>query len=289
MDESIWVTTDLKTQARSIPVLSVISGWFQQTGPNGVYMSVNPAVSSDVPRSNANVGRKRSFLLEFDKIPLGDQKRLIDQAGIPYTTAIYSGGKSIHFILKVDKDLSDAEYKEFFVKLHAMTGAQADEATGDPARWSRLPSAFRESTGRQQIVLDVRKTVRYEDLRTILSKPYLEEAWRGSAAFKKLNRVEDPAERGSFRDVVSWYIHQYLGSSYSGNAFVRCPVCAEEGRDNTGDNLHVSGPDMLAHCFSSPDEHNSRLYKAIRELQAQTHAQHFSGASVMDMAVMACE
>ena len=62
--------------------------------------------SADKPRRcDKNVVAYRNILIEMDSIPVEDQAEFIEKTGLPYTTSVFSGGKSIHYIISLKTQL----------------------------------------------------------------------------------------------------------------------------------------------------------------------------------------
>lgn len=126
------------------------------------YFSINPL---RVSRKDANVTCFRNFLIEFDNLPLEEQTQKM--ASIPYTSAVFSGGKSIHFIISLETPLKTIEeYKNIAYRLQQLL-PDMDKACSNPSRLSRTPEAFRDN-GIQQHIVNVNEKVRNEDLLKLL-------------------------------------------------------------------------------------------------------------------------
>src|SRR4051812_43576848 len=52
-------------------------------------------------RADCNVSAFRNILVEMDSVPLAEQWTVIRDCGMPFTTSVYSGGKSIHFVISL--------------------------------------------------------------------------------------------------------------------------------------------------------------------------------------------
>jgi len=101
----------------------------------------------------------RSFLIEFDDRSLKAQYDFAKEIGLPYTTIVYSGHRSLHFIISLATALlSIADYKETAIRLmRAVPGA--DKSTKDPCRFSRAPMALREDTGKVQGIVEIKERI----------------------------------------------------------------------------------------------------------------------------------
>jgi len=56
-------------------------------------------------RADINVSQFRNFMFEMDNESLEAQGKILESCGIPWTSIIYSGGKSYHVILSLLKDI----------------------------------------------------------------------------------------------------------------------------------------------------------------------------------------
>lgn len=124
-------------------------------------------------RSDKNVVCYRNFLLELDKMALDDQIAYV-RSRIPYTTCVYSGGASYHFIVSLETPLqSSAEYQTFARRLHRAL-PEADPATKNPSRFSRLPFRIRPDTRKLQELISLNERISFAALDKVLPKV---EAW----------------------------------------------------------------------------------------------------------------
>lgn len=121
-------------------------------------------------RADCNVTKFRNILIEMDKVPLELQDQLIAEKGVPYSTAVYSGGKSIHYIISlVTPCAGQKEYKRLVERVYRAVGKTlVDIANKNPSRLSRLPGHFRQDTGHIQKLLAVKGRVPNEMLETWL-------------------------------------------------------------------------------------------------------------------------
>ena len=111
-------------------------------------------------RSSGCVKEFRYLLLESDKLPLNQQVPLLAGLGLPVVAMTFSGGKSIHAILKVDKipgvgSIKDlAEWKQKIGDIFRfLLPLGLDGATKDPVRLSRLPGIWRPDKQKFQQLL----------------------------------------------------------------------------------------------------------------------------------------
>ena len=116
-------------------------------------------------RSNANVKEYSYLVLESDSLPLDQQIPLVCGLGLKPVSMTFSGGKSIHSLLKVvdvprgeavkDQATWDAIVKKDFFAQIAPLGF--DKATSNPARLSRMPGIYRPDKGTFQSLIYINK------------------------------------------------------------------------------------------------------------------------------------
>ena len=120
-------------------------------------------------REDLNCTAFRNFLVEMDYGPLADQLAYIKTVGLPYSAAIFSGNKSIHFLVSLDTDLpSESVYRtmsEWILNVLTL----ADPMTKNPSRSIRIPGAIREP-GKKQLLIECKGPVKLEDLVAWLKK-----------------------------------------------------------------------------------------------------------------------
>jgi hypothetical protein len=117
------------------------------------YQDLNPSAEWHSPttprRADINVICFRNFLIELDHMPLNQQVEYVTSK-LPVTSIIYSGGSSYHFIISlVTPLLNYTEYMNWSKRIHLMV-PEADKATKNPSRLSRLPDVIRPDTDKMQ-------------------------------------------------------------------------------------------------------------------------------------------
>lgn len=98
-------------------------------------------------RADHNVTKHRNFLVECDNLSTDEQMRLVQGSGLPYSCCVYSGKKSLHFIVSLNTPLPSIEVyraasKRLLWGLYCL-GIPCDQSTGNPSRLSRLPGVLR--------------------------------------------------------------------------------------------------------------------------------------------------
>lgn len=118
----------------------------------GAWICFNPVDGQG--RRDANITEYRYALVESDEQDLDRQAAIIHQMELPLAALVYSGGKSIHAIVKVDA--SDyAEYRkrvDYLYNTCRKNGLQIDQQNRNPSRLSRMPGVLRN--GQKQCLLE---------------------------------------------------------------------------------------------------------------------------------------
>lgn len=121
-----------------------------------IFFAINPMDQSKT-RADSSVIQYRNILIEMDKIPLDKQEEHIKEIRMPYTTAVFSGSKSIHYIISLESELQDEqEYRALVKRVYKAVGDDiVDQSNKNPSRFSRFPGSFRPTTGKLQQLLFV--------------------------------------------------------------------------------------------------------------------------------------
>lgn len=109
----------------------------------GAWICFNPMDGGG--RRNENVTDFRYALVECDNMELGKQQAIIRQLELPCAALVYSGGKSVHSIVRVDAP-DYAEYRRRVDYLYAAcqkNGLTIDQQNRNPSRLSRMPGILR--------------------------------------------------------------------------------------------------------------------------------------------------
>ena len=140
-NEHIWITNSLRHRGwcRTAEYwLDDIAKHGVPTGEEGAWLKLNPMSQFGI--SNQDVHHFRHVLCEADTGTIEEQIRLSETLPYPIVSAVHSGSKSIHFLLRVNAE--EKSYAAIVKELHAQY-PQFDQACKDPARWTRLAGACR--------------------------------------------------------------------------------------------------------------------------------------------------
>ena len=109
----------------------------------GAWVRINPLDGRGV--KNENVTAFRYALVESDCMPPEQQNALIRELELPVATLVYSGGKSVHAIVRIDAENYD-EYRkrvDYLYNICRKNGLEIDRQNRNPSRLSRLPGVRR--------------------------------------------------------------------------------------------------------------------------------------------------
>lgn len=109
----------------------------------GAWIRFNPLDGKGV--KNENVTAFRFALIESDCMTLGEQNALIRELELPVACLVYSGGKSLHAIVRIEAS-SYEEYRtrvDYLYTVCEKNGLQLDRQNRNPSRLSRLPGVWR--------------------------------------------------------------------------------------------------------------------------------------------------
>jgi len=120
-------------------------------------------------RQDLNCTAFRNFLVELDYGPLPEQLAYVKRLGMPFSAAIFSGNKSIHFLISLDKDLPSEKVYRMFSEWILGVVSLADQNTKNPSRSIRIPGAYREP-GKKQLLIEMPGVVKTEELVAWLNK-----------------------------------------------------------------------------------------------------------------------
>lgn len=118
----------------------------------GAWIRFNPLDGKGV--KNENVTEYRYALVESDSMPIEQQNAVIRELELPVALLVYSGGKSLHAIVKIDAPNYE-EYRkrvDYLYKVCKENGLDIDRQNRNPSRLSRMPGVTRD--GRKQFIVD---------------------------------------------------------------------------------------------------------------------------------------
>lgn len=118
----------------------------------GAWIRFNPLDGLDV--RNSNVTEYRYALVESDNLEIGKQSSIIRELELPVAVLMFSGGKSIHAIVRIDaSDYKEYQKRvEYLYEICAKNGLAVDTQNKNPSRLSRLPGCIRGD--KKQFIID---------------------------------------------------------------------------------------------------------------------------------------
>jgi len=145
----------------SIPLENVKSGTVtlvsqnpdveRQHVPSGslTLVALNPIAEY---RNDAGVTAYRNFLVEMDYGTPDTQMEYAQSIGLPYSAVVFSGNKSLHFLISLEEDLPNEGVYRKLAEWTLAIATMADPNTKNPSRSIRIPGAMREPGKYQSLV-----------------------------------------------------------------------------------------------------------------------------------------
>ena len=117
----------------------------------GAWIRFNPMDGKGV--GNKNVAAFRYALVESDTLSLGQQISIMEEMQLPIAVMLYSGGKSIHAIVRIDAKDSDEYFERvnYLYKACENNQLSIDRQNKNPSRLSRMPGIVRN--GKKQRII----------------------------------------------------------------------------------------------------------------------------------------
>ncbi len=134
-------------------------------------------------RADINVSSYRNLLIEMDKMELPAQLEHMRTIELPYSTCVFSGGKSYHWIISLKTPVSTrTEYNRLVSRVYSAVGRDlVDHACKNPSRFSRVPGHIRLDKNRIQDLIAVNGRVDNERL----------ENWLLSRGIPKVDQAQE--------------------------------------------------------------------------------------------------
>lgn len=120
-------------------------------------------------RHDINCYKFRNFLIEMDTGPLAQQLDYIKRLGMPYSAIVFSGGKSLHFLVSLDKDLPNEKMYRLFSNWTLGIVSLSDQNCQNPSRSIRIPGAER-TPGKFQKLVELVGPVKTKDFYAWLNR-----------------------------------------------------------------------------------------------------------------------
>jgi len=202
----------------SIPQTSILSGEVTLVSPNqkvGIQkvkteeltlLCINAAKGF---RKDGNITSCRTFLFELDVGSLKSQIDYVKTLNLPTSASIYSGNKSIHFLVVLEEPLDLATYRKIY-QWALNIGTLFDQNCKNPSRSVRIPGVIRSDTGKKQTLIELKSRVKLENFMTWLNKyPHLRP--------KEREERKSLTSENSYDNLSEWFKKQLRdGIDFSG-------------------------------------------------------------------------
>lgn len=134
-------------------------------GENLLLVALNPIKGW---RGDEGCTAYRNFLVEMDGYELKAQIEYMKRLELPYSAIVFSGSKSMHFLISLDTDLPSEKVWRLFAQWILSIAALADQQTKNPSRGIRIPGGHR-AEGLQRLV-EFKGPVKLSELTAFLKK-----------------------------------------------------------------------------------------------------------------------
>lgn len=118
----------------------------------GAWIRFNPLDGKGC--KNQNVTDFKYALVESDSMPIAEQNALLRELELPIACLVYSGGKSLHAIVKIEAaDMREYRKRvDYLYNICKKNGLDVDTQNRNPSRLSRMPGVTRN--GKKQFLVD---------------------------------------------------------------------------------------------------------------------------------------
>ncbi len=256
---------DLRRTAEKPEFFSEVFGNY--TPEAGVWIRVNPVTGKlkegQKGIRDKDITRFENALVECDTLPLEDQLKKIKELNLPYKALVYSGGKSIHAVVRVDaKNSADYQDRVKWLYEYCHTyGFPVDDQTKNPSRMSRLPGCNRGT--QKQFLIETAKPISFDDFK----KTAIAEQEANQLPLICLESMRNPKDRPPLAEpLIEGLVrrgHKLIisGPSKAGKSFalISLAVAVAEGKEWMGFkcqqgkvlylNFEIDGPSFIDRMF----------------------------------------
>lgn len=241
---------------------AAIGDWKKQAG---AWIHMNPLDGKGT--SDKNVTKYRYALVESDDVPVAEQEKVFRELELPIATLVYSGGKSIHALVRIDAPNED-EYKkrvDYLYQYLEEKGISIDPQNRNPSRLTRMPGVTRNGKRQHLIATNIGKKSWTDWVDS------LAEESKGLPPIVSLDTIRDnpPALPETVIEGILRRGHKMLiaGASKAGKSFLLMELCIAiaEGRSwlgftcKQGRVLYIN----LEICAESAYDRFFRIYEAM--------------------------
>lgn len=273
-DELIWSGNTYNVKKYPLSFQNTINK-LQNLKPtnDGIFVGLNPAKSLISGLSIGEVLSCRNFLIEIDIVAgIEEQIRLIKLSQIPYSSLVFSGGKSVHVVVSLDEPWSDVlvSYKDVHEALCKKLSVFADKNTNSPACTTKAPGFFRinkDGISTEQYLIEIRGRIERDCLMDCIGDELSRLRMKARVANSPRKKSGSHGSSNA-RDLLSQYVYGLKGvSCVNSNVTVQCPLCELEGSDRSKNNLSIdlSGEKPLTCCHR--DKYGHGFVEIIKHLK----------------------
>lgn len=206
-DDDTIAVSDSQFAYHAVPISSVLSGEVTLVSPNSnvpirkvkstklILLALNPIKGF---RRDAGVYKFKNFLLELDVGSQNEQLNYMKTLGIPYSAAIFSGSKSIHFLISLGSLIPNEKSYLIIYEWMLNVGSLFDQNCKNASRSIRICGALRPETGKEQELIEFKGQVHINDLAAWLNKHP-----EGRPKEKQINTI---SETPDFNKIKDWAI-----------------------------------------------------------------------------------
>lgn len=246
----------------------------------GAWICFNPVDGTG--RKDANITAYRYALVECDNMDLGRQQAIIKQLELPCAALVYSGGKSVHAIVKVDAP-DYTEYRKRVDYLYAAcqkNGLTLDQQNRNPSRLSRMPGILRGSQRQTLLETNIGKSC-WDEWRDWLEAETDElPDWHTSKDFSDIRPLREPLIEDVLRKDHKMMI---AGPSKAGKSFALIELCIAiaEGTTWMGRFRCAQGKVLYLNLELDPDSCMHRFQDVYNALELRPD--HFENIAIWDL------
>lgn len=194
----------------------------------GAWIRFNPLDGRGV--SNENVAEYRYALVESDNLEIEKQKALMEELKLPIAVMTFSGGKSVHAIVRIDA-ITEQDYREkvdYLYKTCEKNGLSIDKQNKNASRMTRMPGVIRGDK-KQFIIAENIGFDSFEEWRNYIED--LKDTYPDIIDFASLNEL--PALSPELIEGILRKGHKMLisGASKAGKSFllIELAMCITKG------------------------------------------------------------
>ena len=274
-DEFIWFGSCYRSNKIAKSQTDLLKLDSSRPSVDGYFVCLNPANQLGDRHGKEAISKYRNILIECDDMKLSQQESFFRRKQLPFSTLTYSGGKSLHAVIAMEKPFqSEQEYKLIHDRITFALCELNDAETNKVSTFTRLPDFFRQNNSgiRMQANLEIGRRISIDELETFL-KPTNKEYFK-SKAFIECTKFESRSYSHKYddeNDTLQRSVHEILEAYVERNEFkksaydqyqLRCPICARGGGDSQSDHLSINLSKGLWNCFAGCDRRE--IFKKLK-------------------------